>query len=46
MAGARADLGLVRDRAAGSLAFEFAAQVQSEIQALDWVTSPQRVTAA
>ena len=27
------------------LAFEFAAQVQSEIQALDWVTSLQRVTA-
>jgi excinuclease ABC subunit C len=45
VAGARADLGLVRDRAAGSLVFEFAAQVQSEIQALDWVTSPQRVTA-
>ncbi len=45
VAGARADLGLVRDRAAGSLAFEFAAQVQSEIQALDWLTSPQRVTA-
>jgi excinuclease ABC subunit C len=44
VAQARDNLVLVRDRAAGSLAFEFAAQVQDEIQALDWVTSPQRVT--
>lgn len=46
VARAGASLVLVRDRAAGSLAFEFAAQVQGEIQALDWVTSPQRVTTA
>jgi excinuclease ABC subunit C len=46
VAQARDNLVLVRDRAAGSLAFEFAAQVQDEIQALDWVTSPQRVTTA
>jgi excinuclease ABC subunit C len=46
VARARDHLVLVRDRAAGSLAFEFAAQVQDEIHALDWVTSPQRVTTA
>jgi excinuclease ABC subunit C len=44
VAQARDNLVLVRDRAVGSLAFEFAAQVQDEIHALDWVTSPQRVT--
>jgi excinuclease ABC subunit C len=42
--GARADLAAVRDRAAAALAFEFAAQIHEELQALDWITSPQRAT--
>lgn len=33
-----------RSRAADGLAFELAARVQSELQALEWVTSMQRVT--
>ena len=33
-----------RDRAADNLAFEFAGQVQRELEALDWVTCAQRVT--
>ncbi|HMD91247.1 MAG TPA: hypothetical protein VKG80_01270 [Trebonia sp.] len=33
-----------RDAAAGTLAFEFAARVQEEIEALDWVTAEQKVT--
>ena len=41
---ARTELEQVRDRAAAALAFELAAQIQDEIQALDWVTCPQRVT--
>jgi excinuclease ABC subunit C len=43
---ARAQAGLIaiRDRAARNLAFEFAAKVQAEAEALDWVTGPQRVT--
>ncbi len=44
VAGARADLAAIRDRAAGQLAFEFAARVQAELESLDWITSPQRVT--
>jgi excinuclease ABC subunit C len=34
----------LRDRAAHTLAYEFAARVQDEIGALSWVSSPQRVT--
>jgi excinuclease ABC subunit C len=34
-----------RDRAAGALAFELARRVQDEIDAIDWLVSPQRVTA-
>jgi excinuclease ABC subunit C len=41
---ARAELEALRDRAAGQLAFEFAARVQAEIESLDWITAPQRVT--
>src|SRR5450755_552949 len=41
---ARAGLELARDRAAQALAFELAGRIQDEIQALDWVTCPQRVT--
>jgi len=35
-----------RDRASEALAFELAARVQAEIRAVEWVTSPQRVTGA
>ena len=42
---ARAELEQLRDRAAAALAFELAGRIQDEIQALDWVTCPQRVTA-
>jgi excinuclease ABC subunit C len=41
---ARGRLELLRDRAAGILAYEMAARLQDEIAALDWVTSPQKVT--
>jgi excinuclease ABC subunit C len=41
----RGELEQLRDRAAGSLAFELAGRIHSEIRALDWVTAPQRVTA-
>jgi excinuclease ABC subunit C len=34
----------LRDRAARSLAYEFAARVQDEIEALGWVSCPQRAT--
>jgi excinuclease ABC subunit C len=33
-----------RDAASAGLAFERAAQIQAEIEALDWVTCPQRAT--
>lgn len=45
VAAARAALEQLRDQAAGSLAFELASRLQDEIQALDWITSTQRVTA-
>jgi excinuclease ABC subunit C len=44
VAAARTGLEQLRDRAARALAFELAGKVQAEIQALEWVTSPQRVT--
>jgi excinuclease ABC subunit C len=34
----------LRDRAAATLAYEFAARVQHEIEALGWVSCPQRAT--
>jgi excinuclease ABC subunit C len=34
----------LRDRAAQTLAYEFAARIQGEIGALSWVSCPQRVT--
>jgi excinuclease ABC subunit C len=40
----RQDMYAVRDRAAAALAFERAARVQEEIEAIEWITSPQRVT--
>ena len=44
LAWARAELEQLRHRAAEALAFEIAGQIQAEIEALDWVTCPQRVT--
>jgi excinuclease ABC subunit C len=40
----RYELEQVRDRAAAAEAFELAGRVQAELQGLDWITSPQRVT--
>ncbi|MGI5242716.1 hypothetical protein [Dactylosporangium sp. CA-139066] len=45
VAAARADLEAVRDRAAEGLRFELAGQIQEELEALDWLTGPQRVSA-
>jgi excinuclease ABC subunit C len=42
--GVRARLEELRERAAGVLAFELAADITSELRALDWVTSPQRAS--
>ena len=44
VASVRERLSARRDAAAGALAFEFAAQLQEEIAALDWVTAEQKVT--
>ena len=44
VATARRELEALRDRAARALGFELAGRIQAEIEALDWVTSPQRVT--
>jgi excinuclease ABC subunit C len=46
VASVRADLTARREAAAAGLAFELAARLQSEIEALDWVTGAQRVTRA
>ena len=40
----RDELSTRRDRAAGLLAFELAGRLQAEVEALDWITGPQRVT--
>ena len=45
-AAARADLERLRDRASQALGFELAGRIQDEIQALAWLTCPQRVTVA
>jgi excinuclease ABC subunit C len=42
---ARSQLERLRDRAAAALSYEFAARLQDEIGALDWITCPQRATA-
>ena len=42
--GVRARLEELRERAAGVLAFELAADITSELRALGWVTSPQRAS--
>jgi excinuclease ABC subunit C len=39
----RRGLEALRDRAAAELAFERAAKIQAEIEALDWITCSQRV---
>lgn len=44
VAKARRELEALRDKAAQALSFELAGRIQAEIEALDWVTSPQRVT--
>jgi excinuclease ABC subunit C len=41
----RADLTRRRDRAAEALSFELAGRLQAELEAVAWVTAPQRVTA-
>ncbi|GIE93265.1 GIY-YIG nuclease family protein [Paractinoplanes rishiriensis] len=41
----RDQLADLRDRAAGRLAFELAARIQQEIEAIDWVVAEQRMTA-
>lgn len=41
---AREELVRLRDAAAAGLAFERAARIQAEIEALDWVAAPQRAT--
>ena len=42
--GVRARLEELRERAAGVLAFELAADITGELRALEWVTSPQRAS--
>lgn len=44
VAGVEAELRERRDQAVATLSFEVAARVQAEIQALEWITSTQRVT--
>jgi excinuclease ABC subunit C len=46
VAAARAELIRRRETAAAALAFEFAARVQGELEALDWITAEQKVTQA
>jgi excinuclease ABC subunit C len=46
VASLRDALGTRRDRAAEVLAFELAARLHAELHAVDWITSPQRVTTA
>ena len=46
VAAVRERLSARRDAAAGALAFEFAARLQDELEALAWVTAEQKVTRA
>ncbi|NUR98654.1 MAG: GIY-YIG nuclease family protein [Kribbellaceae bacterium] len=43
VAALRSELERRRDRAAGELRYEFAAKVQGEIEALDWIVAEQKV---
>ncbi|MEV6922992.1 hypothetical protein AB0M46_00560 [Dactylosporangium sp. NPDC051485] len=44
LAAARSDLVALRERAAEGLQFELAAQIHEELEALGWISSPQRVS--
>jgi len=44
VADARGELVALRERAARELSFELAGRIQAELEALDWITGPQRVT--
>ena len=44
MAAARHELERLREAAAAAAAFELAARIHAELQAVDWIASPQRVT--
>jgi excinuclease ABC subunit C len=46
VAAARARLITLRDQASSAHAFEHAGHLQTELEALDWITCPQRVTIA
>ena len=46
VAALRAELTARRDAAATALAFEFAAKLQAELEAVDWITAEQKVTRA
>jgi excinuclease ABC subunit C len=46
VASLRARLSARRDAAASALAFEFAARLQGEIEAINWITAEQKVTRA
>jgi excinuclease ABC subunit C len=46
VAALRAALAARRDAAAARLGFEFAARVQAELEALDWIAAEQKVTRA
>jgi excinuclease ABC subunit C len=46
VAAVRAELAARRDAAAARLGFEFAARVQAELAALDWIAAEQKVTQA
>ncbi len=46
VAALRAGLAARRDAACARLAFEFAARLQAELEAVDWVTAEQKVTQA
>jgi excinuclease ABC subunit C len=46
VAALRTELIRRRDAAAAGLAFEFAARVQAELDAVDWITAEQKVTQA
>nr|BFE56840.1 hypothetical protein GCM10020063_013660 [Dactylosporangium thailandense] len=39
---ARADLVALREKASANLSFELAAEIHEELEALDWIVSPQR----
>jgi len=44
LASVRDELCVRRDRAAGALAYELAGRLRDEVEAVEWIASPQRVT--